>query len=47
MTKPHANFGEFLMLFPGGMDLERDPSVTRDVDLLKVRLHSYRSLLPS
>ena len=33
MTKPQANFGEFLMSFPGGIELERDSSVMRDVDL--------------
>lgn len=33
MTKPQANFGELLMSFPGWIELERDPSVMRDVDL--------------
>ncbi|KJS16804.1 MAG: prevent-host-death protein [Hoeflea sp. BRH_c9] len=33
MTKPQANFGEFLMSAPGGIELGRDPSVMRDVDL--------------
>lgn len=27
------NFGEFLLTFPGGAELERDPSPSRDVDL--------------
>jgi len=33
MIKPQANFGEFLMSFPGGIELERNPSRMRDVDL--------------
>jgi len=33
MTKPQPNFGDFLMSFPGGIEIERDPSVMRDVDL--------------
>lgn len=33
LRKPQANFGEFLMSFPGGIELERKPSRMRDVDL--------------
>lgn len=33
ITKPQTNFGEFLMSFPGGIELERNTSVMRDVDL--------------
>ncbi|SMH57293.1 type II toxin-antitoxin system Phd/YefM family antitoxin [Mesorhizobium australicum] len=27
------NFGEFLLTYPGGIELERNPSSLRDVDL--------------
>ena len=27
------NFGEFLLTFPGGVELERNPSPSRDIDL--------------
>lgn len=27
------NFGEFLLTFPGGIELERNPSPSRDIDL--------------
>lgn len=33
LAKPRANFGEFLMSFPGGIELERNTSRMRDVDL--------------
>jgi prevent-host-death family protein len=33
LNKPRANFGDFLLTFPGGVDLERSPSKMRDVDL--------------
>jgi prevent-host-death family protein len=33
MRKPRPNFGEYLMGFPGGIELERTPSKMRDVDL--------------
>ncbi|TDK29887.1 type II toxin-antitoxin system Phd/YefM family antitoxin [Rhizobium deserti] len=33
LKKPRANFGDFLLTFPGGADLERDHSSMRDVDL--------------
>lgn len=31
--KSRPNFGEYLMAFPGGVDLERNKSKMRDVDL--------------
>lgn len=31
--KRKQNFGEFLLTFPGGVELERNPSPSRDVDL--------------
>lgn len=33
MSKPRPNFGEYLMTFPGGVELERNSSKMRDVDL--------------
>lgn len=34
LLKPKKpSFAEFLMTYPGGLDLERDPSPARDVDL--------------
>jgi prevent-host-death family protein len=33
LMKPRANFGDFLLTFPGGTDLERDHSNMRDADL--------------
>ncbi len=33
LSKPRANFGDFLLTFPGGVDLERNASRMRDVDL--------------
>lgn len=33
LEKPQANFGEFLMSFPGGIELERKQSRMREVDL--------------
>ena len=27
------NFGEFLLTYPGGIELERNPSPSRDIDL--------------
>lgn len=27
------NFGEYLLTFPGGVELERNPSPSRDIDL--------------
>ncbi len=33
LNRPRANFGDFLLTFPGGADLERDHSKVRDVDL--------------
>lgn len=33
MSKPRPNFGEYLMTFPGGVELERNSSTMRDVDL--------------
>ncbi|OLP57608.1 prevent-host-death protein [Rhizobium rhizosphaerae] len=32
LTKPRANFGDFLMAYPGPADLERNPSRMRDAD---------------
>ncbi|MDX8525165.1 type II toxin-antitoxin system Phd/YefM family antitoxin [Mesorhizobium sp. MSK_1335] len=29
----HRNFGEFLLTYPGGIELERNESPSRDVDL--------------
>ena len=33
LQKPQPNFGDFLLSFPGGVDLERKPAKLRDVDL--------------
>lgn len=33
LKRPRANFGDFLLTFPGGADFERDHSEMRDVDL--------------
>jgi prevent-host-death family protein len=33
MGKLRPNFGEYLMTFPGGVELERNSSKMRDVDL--------------
>ncbi|CAN7221344.1 type II toxin-antitoxin system Phd/YefM family antitoxin [Pararhizobium sp. LjRoot238] len=33
MKKTRPNFGEYLMAFPGGVELERNPSKMRDADL--------------
>ncbi|MEN3147854.1 type II toxin-antitoxin system Phd/YefM family antitoxin [Neorhizobium sp. IRAMC:178] len=33
LDRPRPNFGDFLLTFPGGVDLERKPSKLRDVDL--------------
>ena len=33
LKRPRANFGDFLLTFPGGADFERDHSKMRDVDL--------------
>jgi len=33
LKRPRANFGDFLLTFPGGVDLKRNPSKMRDVDL--------------
>lgn len=32
MNKSRPNFGEYLMTFPGGVELERSPSKMRDID---------------
>jgi prevent-host-death family protein len=33
LQTPKPNFGDFLLGFPGGVDLKRNPSRMRDVDL--------------
>ncbi|MBY3595974.1 type II toxin-antitoxin system Phd/YefM family antitoxin [Rhizobium bangladeshense] len=33
LSKPRPNFGDFLLTFPGGVELERNPSKLRDTDL--------------
>jgi prevent-host-death family protein len=33
LMKPRANFGDFLLTFPGGAEVERDHSNMRDADL--------------
>jgi prevent-host-death family protein len=33
INRPKTDFGSFLLTFPGGLDLERDGSPLRDVDL--------------
>ena len=33
LMRPRANFGDFLLTFPGGADVERDHSNMRDADL--------------
>ncbi|OCW59626.1 type II toxin-antitoxin system Phd/YefM family antitoxin [Hoeflea olei] len=33
LTMPKPDFGAFLLSFPGGLDLERNPSPMRDADL--------------
>ena len=33
LEKPKPNFGDFLLTFPGGVDLDRNSSKMRDVDL--------------
>lgn len=33
MEKPKANFGDFLLSFPGGLEPDRHPSTLRDIDL--------------
>lgn len=33
MGKSRPNFGEYLMTFPGGVELERDSSTMRDVEI--------------
>ncbi|MBB2842610.1 UNVERIFIED_ORG: prevent-host-death family protein [Rhizobium etli] len=33
LNKPRPNFGDFLLTFPGGVELERNPSKMRDIDL--------------
>ncbi len=33
LNKPRPNFGDFLLSFPGGVELERNPSKMRDADL--------------
>jgi prevent-host-death family protein len=33
LKRPRANFGDFLLTFPGGVELKRNPSKMRDVDL--------------
>ncbi|WJH38771.1 type II toxin-antitoxin system Phd/YefM family antitoxin (plasmid) [Aliirhizobium terrae] len=33
LMKPRANFGDFLLTFPGGADVGRDHSSMRDADL--------------
>ncbi|MGO8264184.1 prevent-host-death protein, partial [Rhizobium ruizarguesonis] len=30
---PRPNFGDFLLTFPGGVELERNPSKMLDIDL--------------
>ena len=32
MNKSRPNFGEYLMTFPGGVELDRNPSKMRDID---------------
>lgn len=32
MNKSRLNFGDYLMSFPGGVELERNPSKMRDTD---------------
>ncbi len=32
MNKSRPNFGDYLMSFPGGVELERNPSKMRDTD---------------
>jgi len=33
LDKPRANFGDFLLSFPGGIEFERSTTKMRDVDL--------------
>lgn len=33
LKKPRPNFGDFLLTFPGGVELKRNPSKSRDIDL--------------
>jgi prevent-host-death family protein len=33
LKKPRPNFGDFLLTFPGGTTLKRNPSKSRDIDL--------------
>ena len=33
LSKPRPNFGDFLLTFPGGVDLKRNPSKSRALDL--------------
>ena len=33
LKKPRPNFGDFLLTFPGGVELERNPAPMRDADL--------------
>lgn len=33
LKTPRPNFGDFLLAYPGGIDLERNPSSLRDADL--------------
>ena len=32
LKKPRPNFGDYLMAFPGGVELDRNPSKMRDAD---------------
>lgn len=32
LKKPRQNFGDYLMAFPGGAELDRNPSKMRDAD---------------
>jgi prevent-host-death family protein len=33
LRKPRPNFGDFLLTYPGGVELKRNPSKMRDIDL--------------
>ena len=33
LNRPKSNFGSFLLSFPGDIDLDRDQSPIRDIDL--------------
>lgn len=32
LKTPPANFGDFLLTYPGGVDLSRNPSTMREID---------------